>query len=581
MSTTRAADEGGFTLIELAFAIGVFGAVIIGLSFVFQGAFRTVNQVRYEDVARTLAQEKMEEIRSLPFFVSQKEETADVDVLDRYFPNLVPPAYNGTAGNWSYTTTETITRPDAPDFTRRVTTQFVVVTSTGAIAPRAPRVGYDSNSATADEPATDAVKVVVTVAWTEAGEPQSVALDTIIARVEQEEPKVEASGSLLGAQVSGLTFQDGSAPADVTVSVGDARIAFREVTGSTAQASSDPIEVVEADPVTNVPLQAEGPTSGQAAATAPNSTTGNLQDVSATLAAGSVTAVDVPDGESPAVIAAWGGTAPSAGSAGRVSPLHNQNPESRAEVRASEILVNSRDAGEPEEPALQLGSVIGLVEQSSVAAPGSSTGETVVSAAVDLQPVGALPGVTIRGAPQFAADPRFEGVVTIQSLHVDVESEAGSTTSSTVVNWRVDGLRVWDPQLEQPDGSLGGYAGPWTFGMRADCGGWVDDPGFCGAGGELGPRTDGKAPFENPNPVLIPPAYASAGGDVSLSIVAGVTVQDKAANPSLGVSSATAGQKNILAITLRDDIEGAQPLEPMFVGLGDVSASVSYVAHQH
>ena len=578
MSTTRAADEGGFTLIELAFAIGVFGAVIIGLSFVFQGAFRTVNQVRYEDVARTLAQEKMEEIRSLPYFVSQKEEAADVDVLDRYFPNLLPPAYDGTAGTWSYTTTETIERPDAPDFTRRVTTQFIVATSAGGISPRAPRAGYDSNSATADEPATDAVKVVVTIGWTEAGEPRSIALDTVIARIEQEEPKVEASASTLAAQISGVTFQEGDAPggpAELRVNVGDARLAFREVTGSTAQASSDPIQVVEADPATNVPLQPEGPTDGQTAATAPNSTTGNAQVVSANLAAGTVSTVDAPDGQSPPVIAAWGGASPSSTSASRVSALHNQNPESRAEVRANTILVNSRDAGEVEEPVLQLGSVLGVVEQSSTAAPGSSTGAAVALASVDVQPVGALPGVTIRGAPQFAGDARFEGVITIQSMHVDVESEAGSTTSSTVVNWRVDGLRVWDPQLDQPDGSVGGYAGPWTFGMRADCGGWVDDPNLCGPN-----RTDDKAQFENPNPVLIPPAYAS-GDEVSLSIVAGVTVQDKAANPSVGVSSASAGQKNILAITLRDDIQGAQPLEPMFVGLGDVSASVSYVGHGH
>lgn len=578
MTGTRTAHDDGFTLIELAFAIGVFGAVIIGLSFVFQGAFRTVNQVRFEDVARTLAQEKMEEIRSLPFFVSQKEETADVDILDRYFPNLSPPGYDGTTGTWSYTTSETITRADAPDFTRRVVVQFVSVSSAGAIAPRAPRAGYDTNSSTADEPATDAVKVVVSVAWSEAGESQSVALDTVIARVEQEQPKVEASGSVLGAQVSGLTFQDGDDPgvaADVSVTVADARVAFREITGSTAQASSDPIQVIEADPVTNVPLQSAGPTAGQTAATAPNSTTGTTQFATASLAAGSMQALTAPAGEAAPVIAAWGAAEPSSTSQSRVTPLHSQNPESRADVAVSEVLVNSRDAGEGAEPALQLGSVSGLVAQSTTAAPGSSTGETVVSSSIDIGPAGALPGVTIRGAPQFASDARYDGVVTIQGLHVDVESEAGSTTSSTVVNWRVDGLRIWDPQLEQPDGSVGGYVGPWTFGMRADCGGWVDDPSACGTA-----RTDGKAPFENPNPVLIPPDYAS-GGDVSLSIVAGVTVQDKAANPSLGVSNATAGQKNILAVTLRDDIEGAQPLEPMFVGLGDVSASVSYVAHQH
>jgi hypothetical protein len=280
-----------------------------------------------------------------------------------------------------------------------------------------------------------------------------------------------------------------------------------------------------------------------------------------------VSSVNTPS----SVIAAWGTASPASVTESRVSALHTQNPESQVQVSAAEFLLNARDLGETSPHAvLQIGSVTGTVEQRS------TTGQVSVTATADLAAAGAVPAVTVWAAPQYDDDQDFEGVVKIQSMHVDVASTGSTTTSSTSVNWRVDGLRVWDPRVENADGSLGGYVGPWTIGFTSTCGGWVDTPSLCGPN-----RTDGKEPFENPNPVLIPPAYAGPGGGVSLSIVAGVTVRDAAADAAAGTSRASASQKNILAISTRDDIEGAVALEPMFVGLGDVDTSVSYVAHEH
>jgi hypothetical protein len=39
-------------------------------------------------------------------------------------------------------------------------------------------------------------------------------------------------------------------------------------------------------------------------------------------------------------------------------------------------------------------------------------------------------------------------------------------------------------------------------------------------------------------------------------------------------------QKNILSITTQD-VPGAEPLEPMLVGVGDASADASYITHEH
>jgi hypothetical protein len=192
-------------------------------------------------------------------------------------------------------------------------------------------------------------------------------------------------------------------------------------------------------------------------------------------------------------------------------------------------------------------------------------------------PLNGEPGAAIWSAPQWEDVPGFEGVVTVESLSVDVRAEASGSTSSSTVDWEVRNLRVWDPVLGL---GVGTYSQPYTFGFRSDCGGWVDDPDQCGT-----LRTDGKDEFENPNPVVIPQEYegtdAQGNEATSLTIVAGVTVRDSAADAAQGFASASAAQKNILAISTRDDIQGAVALEPMLVGLADASASVSYIAHGH
>jgi hypothetical protein len=346
------------------------------------------------------------------------------------------------------------------------------------------------------------------------------------------------------------------------------RVAFREVTSAAAQASGDPVEIIERDPLTNSPLQAEGPTAGESTATVPNSSDGTIQTDSASLTGGSISSVNLPT----TLVASWGGSLPSASTEARVSSSHSQTPQARTSVTAADVHLFSRQQGENgEHPVLDTGIVTGVAEQRS------TTSQAQVTISVDLQPLNGQPGAAIWSAPQWEDVVGFEGVVTVESLSVDVTAVASGSTSSSAVDWEVRNLRVWDPNLVA---GIGAYSIPYTFGFRSDCGGWVGDPNLCGT-----LRTDGKAPFDNPNPVVIPQEYSGTDAQgnpaTSLTIVAGVTVRDSAADAAQGFASASAAQKNILAISTRDDIEGGVRLEPMLVGLADASASVSYIAHGH
>jgi type II secretory pathway pseudopilin PulG len=577
---SRRRGEEGFTLIELAVAIGLFGLVLLSMSLLFDRAVETTRRVQSDQIGKTLAQEKLEEARSLAFFISQKTNPNDVDLLDRYFPddvNVNPTptgavgTYDGTAGVYAFTSTDTLLQAGVT-YTRATTVQLVAINSDGTLSIQAPVPGYDSNIADSDDPGPRAAKVAVTVSFTSQGQARSVTLQTVVANTKNEQPKVEAAASLSGAQISGVTFQDGdpaevagAVAADILAQVGVADLNFREVTGPSAQASADPVEVTERRPDNNNPLQA-GPSAGSVSATAPNSTTGNSQVVPAPatpLTAGNMLTINDSPVPTKVVIAAWGQPDPQASAEARVSFQHSQNPESKAVVAADDFLLNARDLLELAPLAMiQIGEVDGSVEQTS----------TITNA--HAKATGVVEDVTIWTSRSFGSSPNYEGTVQIGRIFVEVESDASTSAGTTHVHWRVDDLRVWNPDKNAGNG---GYDGPWTFGFDHDCGGWV--------GTQPAPGDPACGNFVNPNPVVIPAAYqgTDANGDpaASLVIVAGATVQETDADASLGTASATAGQQNVLSISTRDDIAGAVALEPMLAGLGAADSNVSYVSHSH
>jgi prepilin-type N-terminal cleavage/methylation domain-containing protein len=572
-------DERGFTLIEIAVSLSVFAIVMVSLTLLFDTSLETASRSRFDELGKTVAQQKLEEIRSLPYHISQSEEPGDVDVLDLYFPNLtgttsIPGAtgaYDGTANVWTFTTTQTVTA-DGRDFQVQTALQFVAALDTGALQPLAPLTGYNSNAVNVDEPAGNAVRADVTVSRTSGGQTRSQPLETVISQAEEDRPSVDASGSVLGAQVSGTSFQDGDGAGDVAAEilaeVGRGRVAFREVAESTSQASSDPVQIVERDPVTGQSIQPDAPLAGESSSSVPNSTTGTVQSTNGSIASGTYGSLN-----GTGVIASWDSASPSSTSEARVSLVHTLNPEGRTAVRANNVQINSREVGDAVPLTMVfLDEVTGSVEQTS------TTVQARVRSEVDINEGNVGEGVQVVATRQFNSDPLFNGILLIRTLHVDAEVVAGTTSATTAINWTVENLRVWDPDLNGP--GLGGYGPSYSFGMISTCGGWVDDPDDCGP-----LRTDGKAPFENPNPVIIPNAYAGTDNNgapaSSLSIVAGVTVREANTDPANGISNASVAQKNILSITTRDDLAGAVPLEPMLLGVGDTNVSVSYIIHEH
>ena len=569
--------ERGFTLIELAVSLGVFAIAVLTLSLLFDRALESTAQVRFDETAKTVAQDKLEEVRSLPVYVPQSEETGNVDVLDLYFPNttgatvLPPPAtgaYDATANVWTFTTTIDPLTVDGRDFRLQVGAQFVTPTDGGALVPRQPTATYNSDVADVDDPPSNSVKVTVTVSRLVGGQTRQVSLDTIMVRREETEPSVEASAQVHAADVSGVAFQDGDAgggiAAEILATVAQTNLAFREVTGSTSQASADPLEVVEREPIGNVEI-ARRPTAGSTAASVPNSTTGDVQvPANGLLAADSMSSVN-----GVGAIAAWGSADPSGTAAARVSKLHSLQPEGRAAAASNAFELNARDAGESVPlRMIELGRATSVVEQGS-----TTTGVTVV-ADVNLETIaGVRPGVAVFASRDFGSNPNYRGVVTIGSVSVDADIAAASTSSTADVSWRVNGLRVWDPNLpnlSDPANPLGDYGPPFTFGFIAGCGGWIATPPVtCPTG--LG----------TPNPVVIPAAYAGAGGQTSLAIVSGLTAPEVTSDPAVGFSTASLSQKNVLSIVTRDDIAGAAPLEPMSVVLGSVNVSASFLSHEH
>jgi prepilin-type N-terminal cleavage/methylation domain-containing protein len=614
--------QEGFTLIELSVSLGLFAVVIVSLSLMFDRALSAGSQVRFDQVGKTLSQEKLEELRALPFYVPWTDEARRVDLLDWYFPDdasvtVITPdttgSYDAAANEWDFTTTETPLVVEGKDFLRATTVQFVSVQDDGTIQAQQPEAGYQSDVASADSPASQSVKVTVTVSWISQGQGRSVELDTIIHNIRRGVPSVEASGSVLAAQLSGLEFHDGLLPddgvtAEILATVGEASTSFREVTGSESDASADPLDVIEREPVTGnlvQPEQPAAPNTGATASSVPNTVSGNLAADTVGLSPGTMSPLN--DTGSVGAIAGWGSANPSADTQARVSTLHSQNPEGRAKVTLNGFEVNSREPGDgplPPTLALRLGRVDGLVTQQSTTTDVQVDSSMALNTIPAAAPKPAIPAVAVWATRSLPINEDFKGVVTIAGLEVNVSASASATSADTAFDWRVVGLRVWDPE-QPPTGPLdpleGGYNGPFTFGFDSTCGGWEDDPTTAVvedpiSTGPTDPVRCGAtrvntslAPGDNPVPGQIPCAYfepgnCAPGEPSSLSIVAGVTVFDEQTDPAIGSSTASIAQKNILSITTQE-VPGGEPplmqLVPMLVGVGDASADASFITHEH
>ncbi len=94
--TNKLADEAGSSLVEVLVAMTVLAIVIVPMVGMFEAGLRAATTSGDHDTARTLANEKLEEIRALPY--SEPGGVSD-SAVERYAPPGPP---DGEEGDFAY-----------------------------------------------------------------------------------------------------------------------------------------------------------------------------------------------------------------------------------------------------------------------------------------------------------------------------------------------------------------------------------------------------------------------------------------------------------------------------------------------
>lgn len=104
----RPAGERGFSLIEVMVALSLLTVVAAAAVPLLLSAASAARTSKYVTQAKSLAQQRVEQMRNLPFHVDAAPAYPRVDLLDLYYPNLTPATgttvQNATSG---YVTTQT------------------------------------------------------------------------------------------------------------------------------------------------------------------------------------------------------------------------------------------------------------------------------------------------------------------------------------------------------------------------------------------------------------------------------------------------------------------------------------------
>jgi prepilin-type N-terminal cleavage/methylation domain-containing protein len=202
----RTRGQGGFSLIEVVAAIGVFSIAVLGVTPLIASSMRGALLNRQLTVAKNLTAEAVERTRGLPLF----DAAPNRDVLDLYFPNLGT-GYDATAGTFTTTCTRTtsVPAPSAalacpppnsdgtaklpPGYTMTFTTEFVEVvpgSSPETYSVIKPVTGWSSNA----EPPARLVRLRVSTAWILAGRPRSYQLTTLVGDRKLSEERIRGEG---------------------------------------------------------------------------------------------------------------------------------------------------------------------------------------------------------------------------------------------------------------------------------------------------------------------------------------------------------------------------------------------------
>lgn len=212
----RLRSESGFSLIELVAAMTIFSLAAGAVLAVLVAGIRTAAFARDRTIGKDLARERIEEMRRLPFYLSNATFNRPVDLLDFYFPDLTSgcanlPGAGGSAGYEATGFTYTCTISSVPGFGRYrmdIVSDFVETdVATGALVAKAPAAGYSWNGA--DSPPTRFLRVEVRTSWTSAGRANAFSLRSLIGESRLE--TVLTQGSVSGSVVRiGTAFSDQS-----------------------------------------------------------------------------------------------------------------------------------------------------------------------------------------------------------------------------------------------------------------------------------------------------------------------------------------------------------------------------------
>ena len=180
----RRHSERGFTLIETLAAITVFAIMTLGVAPLLAASLRGSTLSRSFTKGKNVAQQAMERVRGLPYFVSGPNR---VDVLDIYIPDKAAPGYS--AGVYTTTCLETSSSTACPagsvpaDHTVIYETSFVRKDDAAAGPAEEYQVvqpddGYSWSTAT--KPPEPLVSMTITVQWPVNGEVEEYQLQSLI-----------------------------------------------------------------------------------------------------------------------------------------------------------------------------------------------------------------------------------------------------------------------------------------------------------------------------------------------------------------------------------------------------------------
>jgi len=151
-------NEKGISIIEIMIAMTILAVALLAMMSMFQIGIKQTVVSGNITVATQLANDKMEEIRSLPFYVEYVSDTGNQDIDDFYYPEN----YNNQGYDAQDSTTY-VQEPDSnfPNYERYVNIQYV----DSGINP----INVDSGFKPRDlnyTPPSNMLRVTVEVIWT-------------------------------------------------------------------------------------------------------------------------------------------------------------------------------------------------------------------------------------------------------------------------------------------------------------------------------------------------------------------------------------------------------------------------------